>query len=110
MGVICACLPTRGPIFQRRTLQAIIRSVGSFFTIYFKRSSDSQFSLQIVKDPGTQKPPSDLKARPFYPMDDEQLLVETVQSLSENESAQGEFPLESIMVNSSLERNVEQRL
>ena len=109
VGVICACLPTLGPVFQRRTLQAIIKSIGSFFTIHSKRSNNSQFSLPTVKEPVTRKPRSDSKARPFYPMDDEQSLVTTVQPLSENERGLEEFPLESIMVNNRLERDVEQR-
>ena len=109
VGIICACLPTLGPVFQRRTLQAIIDSVGSFFTIHSKQNSDSQYSLPTVNELVTRKQPSDSKARPYYPMDDEQSLVTSVQPLSENERRPEDFPLESIMVNSSMERNVEQR-
>ena len=93
VGIICACLPTLGPIFHRRALQAIIKSVGSFFAIQSKRSSDSQFSLPITKQPVGRRPPNDTKARPFYPMDDEHSLVTTVQPSSENERGPEEFPL-----------------
>ena len=109
VGIICACLPTLGPIFQRRTLRAIVKSVVSFFAIHSKGSSDSQFSLPTVKEHVSRKSPSDSKARQFYSLDDEQSLVTSVQPSSENERGLEEFPLESIMVNSRLERNVEQR-
>lgn len=110
MGVICACLPTLGPVFQRRTLQDFLHSLDNFFSIRSRRSEDRDLSLPInVNRNPVASRHGDSNGRPFYPMDDEQFLVTDVLPLPHNEREAAGYPLSSIIVNSSIQSSVEQR-
>ena len=107
VGVICACLPTLGPIFKRQTLQSFIQSLNGIFLLGSRHSKDSHRSLPILRDQASRKRQTD--QRLFYPMDDEQSLSTTVQPESKHENHSGGFPLRGIRVNSSVETKLDQR-
>ena len=100
VGVTCACLPMLGHVFQRRTLQSILHSLGSFFELRSRQSLKSQSSRS------TQSRHSEPKIR--Y-MDDQQNLVTTVNSCLERRNSIDGVPLQSTMVNSSPQSDAQQR-
>ena len=100
VGVTCACLPTLGHVFKRRSLQSILHSLGSFFELRSRQSSKSQLSYS------TRSGHSESKTKP---MDDQQNLVTTVDSYLEHGKSSDDTPLQSMMVNSSLQKDTQQR-
>ena len=101
VGVTCACLPTLGPVFQQRTLQSILHSLGSFFDLRSRQSAKSWVSHS------TRSGHSESKIRP---VNDQRSLVTTVDSRLEHGRSSENVPLQSIMVHSSLQSDVQQRL
>lgn len=97
MCVICACLPTLGPIFQRRTLQNVRHSLDNFFSTRFGYSKDRDLSLPVNRSPVIVRRHSDSNGRPFYPMDDEQSLVTDVLPLPQSERETEGYPLSSLV-------------
>ena len=89
-----------GQVFKQRTLQSILHSLGSFFELRSRQSSKSQLSRS------TRSGHSESKTRP---MDDQQNLVTTVDSYLEQGKRSDDTPLESMMVNSSLQKDAQQR-
>ena len=89
-----------GHVFQRRTLQSILHSLGSFFELRSRQNAKSQLLRS------TQSGHSESKTRP---MDDQQNLVTTVDSYLDPGKSSDDTPLQSIMVNSSLQSDAQQR-
>ena len=89
-----------GHVFRRHTLQSILHSLGSFFELRSRQSAKSQLSRS------TQSRHSESKIR--Y-MDDHQNLVTTVDPNLERTISSDDVPLQSMMVNSSLQSDAQQR-
>ena len=89
-----------GHVFQRRTLQSILHSLGSFFELRSRQSLKSKSSRS------TQSRQSEPKIRH---MDDQQNLVTTVDSSLERRNGSDDVALQSTMANSSLQSDAQQR-
>lgn len=89
-----------GHVFERRTLRSILHSLGSFFELRSRQSAKSQLSRS------TQSRHSESKIRH---LDDQQNLVTTVDSNLERPNSSDDVPLQSMMINISLQSDTQQR-
>ena len=89
VGITCACLPTLGHVFRQRTLQSILRSLGSFFDLHSRQSTKSRHSESKTR-----------------PLNDQHNLATTVVSHLEDTRSSDIVPLQSIVVT---ENGVQQR-
>ena len=110
MGIICACLPTLGPVFQQRSLKSTVRNMSKFFFSHRSRQdNDVEYSRRITHGSATRRMYGDSsKAGPFYPMDD-RAIVTTVTPLPKGERELVEYPSGQIVVDCTVERNSEDR-
>jgi len=114
--LICACLPTLGPIFRRQTVSSMMGSFRSFFSL----SSSSEPDKRIQSWRGTPLPDHQehksstrrhYNSRPnlFYPLADGQELVTHVEGCKGDMGEKAFFPSERIVVESDVERQVHER-
>ena len=106
VGVLCACLPTLGPVLNRHALESMISSVLSFFTIHSNHSEATSVPLSLDRP---KKPKNDATARPFYPMDDEQSLVTDARGQRDSPEEGNTLSSKKIQVDTSFNMEVEGR-
>lgn len=102
-GLICACLPTLGPVINQRSLQSIVVSLRSLLRvrsksdIYADGSLNTQYRIQRAKEE---------TAVPLYLIDDQHSLSTQIRGREGKDESRESFPSEGIRVNRSFDVEV----
>lgn len=102
MGVICACLPTLGPVFQGgHSTESLIGSLKSYLQL-LSRSNRSKSSVGNEFDREQLEQSNGSPARSFHRIPEDAIIMTKVHGRQLNDVENQTIPLEEIVVHTKL--------
>ena len=111
MGIICACLPILGPVFQGgHSPESLIGSIRSYISVRTQKSNRSKSSIWESRAHDTPKQSGNSSAKSFHKMPDDAIILTSVHGTQFDDAVSQDLPAEGIFVQTNVSTSDDDRI